>query len=657
MSRNMELALTLMMRDRMSPQMNRAIDNTTKRLAAAHNTVNRMTRAREALSIRSEREIQREIDRSVAAYNRLARSGTMSYQEQARAASAMRDRVRELNQEMGRTTRLQRMGGIARAGGQVLAGVAAAKYVMQEPIRKTMDYDLRLAHLSNKAFSDRDTAGRKAGQAEIGAGVMNAVRFGGGSRDDAMETLSTLVESGALTLKESQAMLPKLMRVATASGASASELANIAIRASQSFGIKDVGKVLDMAVAAGKAGGFELKDMAKWLPQQMAAAGTSGLHGEAGFSKLLAMNQASVITAGTKDEAGNNLVNLLAKINSHDTANDAKRLGIDLPGALASARSKGVDSIDAFYNLLEQQAQKDKQYQALKAKMKNAKGAEQTETLQSMASILEGKALGSLIQDRQALMALLAVKNNHAYMKKIEASLPSAGGTAEADFNLISSTASYKTNLAKQEKENAMQNSMDRLNPLLGMAADHYTTMAQKYPTLVSATTAATVGLTALAAAAGAASLAGLLGKGGVLSGGLSRFGVSLGGAALGLTRLLGPIGVIIGAVTLLDKLMQWRDSSQGNSKNTFAEITNGKYQAPSVTGTPQKYLDILAERHLAPGSSGWQNALMQLQMEDFRKKQSAEQATNKTEINLVVDGAVLAKVVNDVNRTQAKRN
>ncbi|MEN2938915.1 hypothetical protein DIBJMFBN_02482 [Mannheimia haemolytica] len=49
----------------------------------------------------------------------------------------------------------------------------------------------------------------------------------------------------------------------------------------QQFGIKeeDIGRVLDMAVAAGQAGSFELADMASWLPQQMAAAKQAGLSG------------------------------------------------------------------------------------------------------------------------------------------------------------------------------------------------------------------------------------------------------------------------------------------------------------------------------------------------------------------------------------------
>jgi hypothetical protein len=61
--------------------------------------------------------------------------------------------------------------------------------------------------------------------------------------------------------------------------------------------------------------------------------------------------------AGTTDEAGNNVVNLLAKINSQDAANAAARIkfngkGIDLPGTLVRARGKGMNALRLLVVLL-----------------------------------------------------------------------------------------------------------------------------------------------------------------------------------------------------------------------------------------------------------------------------------------------------------------
>ncbi|MEN2812008.1 hypothetical protein EINOMIAG_01777 [Mannheimia haemolytica] len=51
----------------------------------------------------------------------------------------------------------------------------------------------------------------------------------------------------------------------------------------------------------------------------MAAAKQAGLSSIEGFERLLIANQQARVTAGTSDEAGNNLVNLLGKITAKET--------------------------------------------------------------------------------------------------------------------------------------------------------------------------------------------------------------------------------------------------------------------------------------------------------------------------------------------------
>ncbi|MFX7140141.1 hypothetical protein ABTH88_19650, partial [Acinetobacter baumannii] len=79
----------------------------------------------------------------------------------------------------------------------------------------------------------------------------------------------------------------------------------------------------------------------------MAEAATLGMKGERGLAQLLALNQAAITTAGSTDAAGNNVVNLLSKINSSDTQNDFKKQGINLTGSLQAAAGKGIDPITA----------------------------------------------------------------------------------------------------------------------------------------------------------------------------------------------------------------------------------------------------------------------------------------------------------------------
>ncbi|ADE10481.1 phage tail tape measure protein [Sideroxydans lithotrophicus] len=534
--KNYELSLVMRLRDMASRGFNLAqrdiqsgIDKTNKATASLTKTVSQYHKTRDAgakLGIRSEHDIQREIQRTQAAYERLAKSGTMSMRDQARAADAARSKIRELNNEMGKYSLGQRAMRGLQTGASVAAGVMAGGYVMSKPINQTMDYGMRLAQMSNTAFSERNTLGRIMGKRELDAAVVASVRHGGGTRESAAGALDTLIASGAMSAKDSMGMLPSLMRASTASGADAGELAQIGIRGMQTMGIKpgEMGKILDMAITAGQQGGFELKDMAKWLPQQMAAAKLSGISGTSGMAKLLAANQASAITAGTKDEAGNNLVNLLAKINSRDTAVDAQRMGINLSGTLAAARGKGMDSLDAFVGVVDSVVAKNAEFQALQAKLKTTTGADRRGVLESQADILQGSAIGQMVQDRQALMALVGIMGNRGYMSDVQKKTLAGEGAAEKNYAVIAEEAGFKVQQAANEKDIASQNAFEKLTPLVGAVADGFTTMAQQYPMLTAATVAATTALTALAVASGAASLTSMLGgKGGGLTGLLSK--------------------------------------------------------------------------------------------------------------------------------------
>lgn len=560
--KNLELSLIMRLRDLASGGFTKAqrdiqsaIGKTDSATANLTRTVGNLGKARsaaEVLGMRTEQNIQREIQRTQAAYERLQKSGTMSMREQARAAESARNKIRELNNEMGKYSLAQRAVRGFQTGARIAAGATAAGYVLSKPVGQTMDYGMRLAQMSNTAFTERNTIGRIAGKRELNSAIVNAVRIGGGTREGAAETLDTLIASGAMSGKDAMGMLPTLTKAATASGADPSQLAQIGIRGMQTMGIKsgEMGQVIDMAITAGQQGGFELKDMAKWLPQQMAAAKLSGISGISGMAKLLAANQASAITAGTKDEAGNNLVNLLAKINSNDTSKDAQRLGINLSGTLAASRGKGIDSLDAFVGIVDSVVGKDKNYQALQQKLKTAQGGDRKNLLESQADILQGSSIGKLVQDRQALMALVGVMGNRDYMADVQKKTLAGAGATDKNFAVIAEEAGFKTQQAANEKTFATQNAFEKLTPLVGAVADGFSAVAKEYPTLSASMVAATTALIALAAAAGAASLASIVGgKGagltGLLAGGknlvtgaagmLGRGALSVGGAVLSL--------------------------------------------------------------------------------------------------------------------------
>lgn len=423
--------------------------------------------------------------------------------------------LRAISEHGARALRV--MNALSETVGKVAAGFIAAKYVVSEPVGKTMDYGMRLAHMANTAFSDRDVVGRMRGKRELDAAIVSAVRQGGGTREGAAGALSDLIASGAMSPQESMGALPGLVRASTAADADPNLMANLIIRAKQTFKIRpdEFPDVYDMGITGGNEGGFELRDMSKWLPQQMAYATTLGMSGKAGLAKLIAANQAAVVTAGTKDEAGNNLLNLLAKANSQDTARDARKLGIDLPGRLAKDRAKGMDGLDSFVGIVKEQVGKDRNFQALQAKLRTATGDERKSILTSQADILQGTAIGKIIQDRQAMLALLGIMGNEQYMHDVERKVLGGTGAAERNFAVVSGEAGFKVEQAQNESVFSTQTAFERLTPWIGRVADGMAEHARAYPELAAAINLTKTALTALVAAIGAAGIFGMVTRGG----------------------------------------------------------------------------------------------------------------------------------------------
>lgn len=507
----LNLALTLKARDQASRVFQRAqsqIKQSTKAMASA----------RETLGVRSEHKIQQEINHTIAAYNRLKRSGTATSRELARAAEATRSKIAGLNAEMGKTSWGQRLGNVGTAIASVGAGMAAGAMVMAQPMKKEMDYDRRLAMVSNTAFSDRDVAGRIAGKQELHDAVKSAVETGGGTKEEALGALDKLLASGTVKAETAMKLLPTLQKGAVATGASTEDLSAIAISAMQQFGISEdqIGAVLDKAVAAGQAGNFELADMARWLPQQMAAAKSAGLSGMDGFEALLVANQQARVTAGTSDEAGNNLVNLLAKLTSKETADrfskleikgkDGKTHGIDFIKSMENEKKQGKNSIEAFGSIMDMVVGEDKRYKALKAKLKTAKKEEQQALIEQMTNLVEGTAIGQIISDRQALMALLGIRNNVELGNQVKEEVTNSEGATDKSHKVVMSTNSAKVEQAKNTVEFAQMEGMKSFNDALGDAATKLAEYAKAYPDLTSTLTIAGTVITALSTAAIAAS-------------------------------------------------------------------------------------------------------------------------------------------------------
>lgn len=531
--------------------------------------VRRQNRARETLGIRAERAIQREIQQTVAAYNRLARSGTLSIDEQSHAYERMRQRVSQLRVEMQGMNKLARIsdiaGGIAKVGGALVAGGMA----VAPPVKKQMSYSRTLADMSNVAFNDRDIQGRIEGKKELDNIIKDAIAKGGGTKEEAGNLLGGLLAKGVFKFEEIKELMPLLQQYATATGVGGEELAKVT-ESLKEYGITsadDMMKVMDAAIRSGQEGSFEFSDMARWLPAILSKSKAVGYSGAEDIVKLLAYGQGMMKNAPTADIAGNNFVNLLNKVTSQELATRAKAIkvdgyGIDMAGTLNLAKTKGIDSISALVGLTDVIAQQNPEFRKIEAQLSKTdkNSPEYQKLLESQRRILESSAIGQLISDQQALMGLLAAREYRGYIQQVETeskkqlTLPKGEGEGYISYAVIAQENDFKVQQAKEQSDFAQMDAVKPLSDSLGSLSEKFTDFSKEFPTLTTAAMGAKTAIEAMTQAAVAfAALKFLFGGG-------SGLGGVLGGKGTPKSGMFNPIG---GAGTggLPVHVTNWRES------------------------------------------------------------------------------------------------
>ncbi|WP_038906886.1 phage tail tape measure protein [Dickeya oryzae] len=540
MARNLQLALTLTAKDTGSQVLRKAMadavtatknaERASTELAATQQKASstgiqasralvsefqRAANARETLGIRSERQIQREIQQTMAAYNRLTRSGMLSANDQRRAFAAMTEQLTRLRTElngtasaMGKFERLRNAGSNAAA---MAGGVATAVAVIKDPVKRQMAFNRRNAEIANTAYNKLSPEERIQKIPVINNAIREAVRYGGGTPESAQSTLNTLF-AGGLDDDVAIKMLPDITKNATASGANPEELAKIGIGAIKNFGIKleDLPKVYDKVIRSGENGKYELSDMAGSLPKTMSKANAVGMSGLNDLDKLLAMLQANAETAGENGAASTNVDNLLDKYTSSDTQNALKNYKFRIKGGkplgytdyMAQKRLQGVSASDAFTEAIDGIVSGDKRVQHLRAEAKKYKGTDKEKDILAALDVVVSSITSKIVADQQAGMALKTSILKRDFIKEQIAGTKDADGAGAASFEVVSSTPDYKSQQFESEKIFSEQ---DAMKPVADGYADLITKLtkyASEYPALTTALSGATTGIKAMTGAA-----------------------------------------------------------------------------------------------------------------------------------------------------------
>lgn len=491
------------------------------------------------LGIRTEQQINAEIKKTQGAYTQLSilqRQGLVTAKDMERAYASMKSRVTALNTELGKTVstekqiqQIQKTGGSGgmstlQRGGAVVAATVAGGAIISNALQKPRDYAQLMTYITATATGGQGLTAeqRLAKTANFEGFVKNAVRNGGGKREDVAAALNELIASGKYDESNVSTALLSSSKTAFAAGADTVDAAKMTI-AMQNFGVKNIDLAQDRAMRAGQIGSFEYKDLSKFLPSQMAMAKSFGYSGDNGLIKLLALNQVAKSTAGDSAEAGNNVVNLLQKLSSRELADTladkientdglptraiknkkGKVVGQEFDWATYATqqREQGVYGVEAFVKLLERQLQGNTQYTKLQTEANTAKTAEERKTkLEDMSNIAMGSELGQFLADRQALLAAMSAVYNKDQTVNLEKNITSASGTRDADLEMIRQTEWAKDQAADQEKLFAQSKAYDSVSETLGKFKENITDWAQKNEELAASAYKASVALATVAA-------------------------------------------------------------------------------------------------------------------------------------------------------------
>lgn len=564
---NMKLSLVLTARDdgarRLLADTQRQLDRTAKSRAQ----LERQSHTYALTGIRSEKQIQREIMLTQAAFNRLARSGKASQNDLARAAVATRNRIRELNAELKQGAGFaDKMGKIGRFGAAAVAGGAAAYTVLKPAMDNRKQLDENINRVSRQAFIEDNSKSAAwiatKGAQQIKDLALELVEKNGGNHDKALDLISGMMTTGlnfAQTKNEAQAAYA----FALTSEGSGEDTAKL-IKTLKDGGMsgKDLQLGLEHVLQSGLDGTFEVRDMVRELPSLLPAAQQAGMNGVGGLDYLLSLLQSAANKSGSPAEAATNVQNLLSKTLSPDTIRRLKKManpndpkkGVDWIGSVVKGKENGENAVQVLSRLADAMLAKDKQYQDYQAR-----AAAGNKTAAEQANMLKGALLAQLLPDLQAKQGLLAA-TDMTQIREYMASL--AGVTLDNGKIAKNNEARMLSAAAQQEQQESLAMLRESLTGTLVDMETSFKKLAAEYPN-------ATLALQALTKAASAAAAVMLLTAGGGKGAGFLK---DVGSKALGWGKASAG-GVAAGATAAGGKLLSWGKSAGSGLMNNPALV------------------------------------------------------------------------------------
>ena len=418
---------------------------------------------------------------------------------------------------------------------QVKSGVAqgvVATGLVAATSKVSADYQAIIRDIAIKAG-----VARSAQEADMSRSIIATSNDIGMGRNEVADVVNELVGAG-MELKQAMEFAPVAAKFVVGQGSSGVDTAKM-IQALQSNANITDPKVLEKALEAvafqGQAGSFEASDMARWFPQLLAGMQKQGITGMDAVTQLGSMLQVQMKTAGTADEAANNLKNWIEKIGSGEVVKAYSKAGIDYQGSLNTGIQGGQSTLEASFALAKRYIEATDPKKAAKmaeATAQISKEADPEKAKAMLSSLEQALRTGDIFADMQVKSALTAYVQNKALYEQLKNDAASASGILDKNLAERRDTSSQKWAEMFQAGNDAMRSVGDAIRPVTDAVATGLTTVVKGITKLSDESPKLVMGLTALATGASVVtSLLGALKIGrGLLN--LARGGLGGGGGA-----------------------------------------------------------------------------------------------------------------------------
>ncbi|KPX40626.1 Prophage PSPPH06, putative tail tape measure domain protein [Pseudomonas syringae pv. helianthi] len=401
-------------------------------------------------------------------------------------------RLSKAYKEMGRTARsaeLQAKGRRQMSEGRETVKSSVGQAVVAAgalaiPTKVSADFGAIVRDIAIKAG-----IANKPQEAEMSRTIIATARDTGMERNQVADVVNQLVGAG-MELSKALEYAPVAAKFVVGQGSEGTDTAKMINALGQNAKItdaKEMQQALEAIAYQGQAGSFEASDMAKWFPELLANMGSIGITGMDAVTQLGAMLQVQMKTAGSSDEAANNLKNWMGKIGASDTVDAYKKAGIDYEGSMQTGLQKGMSTLESSMALAQQYIQKTDPKKAEAMAAATAKISKETDPAKAkamMESLSQALKTGDIFADMQVKAALTAYLQNKQLYNDLKSQSRNASGILDKNLAERREGSSQKWAELSQAANDAMRSVGDAIRPATDAVAQGLTTVAQGITTV-----------------------------------------------------------------------------------------------------------------------------------------------------------------------------